>query len=171
MQDMLKALTGLLPLAVGLVAFAIMEWILLSRNLALGKWLLAAFLVGHGLVFALFFVPQRATETTPSAVDWPFDMGRSWLITGPGLDAGLIQGMGRALVIVVVAGFALAGLATVGLLVPTTWWQGLVVGSSVASIVLMLLFLSPGLLLGFAIDAVLLWVVFALPWAPSATVA
>jgi hypothetical protein len=168
---MAKTLKGLLPLAVGLVAYGFVIWFLLERDMANGRWLLAAFLVGHGLVHVMFAVPRPATRpATANGVDYPFDIARSWAVNA-GLDAGLLRIIGVALVATVVVGFVLAGLATVGLMVPAGWWPWLVVGSTLASIVLLVLAFSPGLTLGVAIDAVLLWLVLASSWLPVTAIA
>ena len=76
---------NLLPFGVGLVVFGLAVAFLIGRGMALGTWLFAAFLLAHGLVQLLFLVPQP--ESAPAAaggVAWPFDMTKSWLITGPG---------------------------------------------------------------------------------------
>lgn len=165
---MLKTIVGLAPFALGVAVFGGVIWFLLGRNIGLGKWLLAAFLMGHGFVQMMFLFPRPATAAaTAGGVEYPFDMARSWLITGVGLDPGAVRAIGVALVAAVAIGFVLAGLASVGLLIPSGWWQGLVVGSTVASLALMTVFFSPGLLIGFAIDAVLLWVALASVWTPA----
>jgi hypothetical protein len=167
MDEMVKTLIGLVPLTVGLVAFGIAVWFLLGGSIALGTWLLGAFLIGHGLVHIMFAVPQHTGATaSASGIDYQFDLSRSWLV-GAGLDAAVIRGIAVALVVAVVIGFALAALSTVGILVPVGWWQGLVVASTAASVLLLVVGFSPGLVLGFAIDAVLLWVVFGSSWSPS----
>jgi hypothetical protein len=131
-------------------------------------WLLAAFLIGHGLVQVMFlFPPPAAAAGAASGVANPFDMAKSWLVTTVGLDTGVVRQIGVALIALVVLGYGLAGLATVGLLVPTGWWQPLVIGSTAASLLLLAAFLSPGLILGVAINAVLLWLVLASIWAPG----
>jgi hypothetical protein len=64
-------------------------------------------------------------------------------------------------------GFSLAALATVGVLVPAEWWNWLVVTSAVASMVLLTLFFSPLLLLGYAIDLALIWLSVTSAWSPA----
>lgn len=165
----MKTITGLLPFAVGLAAIGIAIWWLLGREMALGRWLLGAFLVAHGLVHLLFVVPQPATSAGGSgAAEWPFDKARSWLVTGAGLDVNLVHVIGVALICAVTVGFLLAGLATVGILFPAGWWPVLVVASAAASAVLLALYFNPQLALGVAIDVVLAWVVLATVWAPTA---
>ena len=166
---MLKTITGMVPFAIGLAAIGIAIWWLLGREMALGRGRLGAFLVAHGLVHLLFVVPQPATSAEGSgAAAWPFDMSRSWLVTGAGLDINLVHVVGLALICAVSVGFLLAGLATVGILVPAGWWPVLVGASAAASAMLLALFFSLSLVLGLATDAVLLWIVLATVWAPTA---
>lgn len=164
---MLDAIVGLLPLAVGLVLFGAAVWFLISREIGLGYWLFAAFLVGHGLVQVMFLVPTPTDGATASGAANPFDIAKSWLVTGVGIDVSVVRQVAVVLITAVVLGYGLAALSTVGVLVPTGWWQGLVIGSTAVSIILLAAFLSPGLILGFAIDAVLLWLVLASVWAPG----
>ena len=79
----MKTLIGLLPIAAALGVAAAAIWLMVERNIAAGAWLLAALLIGHGLVHGLYLLPQ---EQPPA--DWPFDMSRSWLVTAAGPDAG-----------------------------------------------------------------------------------
>ncbi len=165
---MLKTITGLLPWALVLIVFAGITWFLLERNIALGRWLFGAFLVGHGFVHLMFLIPQQErAAATANGVEYPFDMGRSWLVGGGAVDVGLARIIGTVLAVVVALGYMLAGLSTAGLLVPTDLWPGLVVGSTAASVLLLALFYGPGLLLGFGIDVVLLWLVLGSIWTPA----
>ena len=163
---MLKSLAGLVPFAVVLAGIGVAIWWLLSREMALGRWVLGGFLLAHGLIHTLFVVPAPAT--TAGGAEWPFDLTQSWLVTSVGLDVNLVRVIGIALIGVVVVGLLLAALGTVGILVPSGWWPALVVGSAAASAVLLVLFLNPQLVLGLAIDAVLLWVVLDSVWSPTA---
>jgi hypothetical protein len=52
-------------------------------------------------------------------------------------------------------------------IVTAGWWAWLVAGSAVGSIVILTLVLSPSLLLGYAIDLALLWLVAASGWSPA----
>jgi hypothetical protein len=165
---MLKTMAGLVPFAVVLAGIGVAIWWLLSREMALGRWVFGGFVVAHGLIHMLFVVPAPAT--TAGGAEWPFDLTQSWLVTSVGLDVGPVRVIGVALIGLVVVGFLLAGLATVGILVPSGWWPALVVASAAASAVLLVLFFNPQLVLGMAIDALLLWVVLDAVWTPTATV-
>ena len=108
----MKAIVGILPWAVVVAAIGGGIWWLLSRDMSAGRWLLAALLIGHGVVHVMFAVPAPAA--TAGGPDWPFDMARSWAITGAGLDLNTVRAVGVALIANVVGGFALAALSTVG---------------------------------------------------------
>ncbi len=164
-----KTIRDLLPLTIALLVFAAAEWYLLTEGWAVGVWALAAFLVFHGLIHLMFLSLKQPEAGSRSGASYPFDPARSWLVTRAGLGAGAVRGLIAVLSAVVAIGFVLAGLATVGLLVPTSWWAGLVVGSSLLSLVVFALAFSPNLALGIAIDLVLLWVVWSGAWLPSGT--
>jgi hypothetical protein len=160
---MVRTMAGTLPWAVVAAAVAGAIWWLLARDVTAGRWVLAALLLGHGLVHLLFFVPAAAAD---GGTEWPFDMERSWLVTDAGLDVTLVRMLGTALIVVVAGGFALAALSTVGVIVPADWWRPLVAVSAGTSAAVLLLFFQPQLVLGLGIDAVLLWVAITGVWAP-----
>ncbi len=161
---MVKTMTGTLPWAVVVVAIGVAIWWLLSRDMAAGRWLLAALLIGHGVVHVFFAVPTPAASDGGAA--WPFDMARSWAVTRAGLDLNLVRGVGAVLIAVTVGAFALAALSTVGLIVPSGWWQPTIALGAIASAAMLVLFFEPQLVLGLGIDAVLLWVVVTRAWVP-----
>jgi hypothetical protein len=128
------------------------------------RLLLAAFLVAHGLVHLMFFSPPPpATEGGPS---WPFALDRSWVLTPLGLGADATRILGIALVALTLAGFALAAIAALGVLPESLWVPALVTGA-VASLALLLVYFQPWLVLGVAIDLVLLWAVLIADWSPT----
>jgi hypothetical protein len=161
---MVKTMVGILPWAVVLVMIGGAVGWLLSREMAAGRWLLAVLLIGHGVVHVLFAVPAPAA--TDGGAEWPFNMARSWAITGSGLDPNMARSVAVALITVVVVGFALAALTTVGIIVPPGWWQPTVTVSAITSATLLVLFFEPQLVLGLGIDVALLWVVVARAWTP-----
>ncbi|HEY6013248.1 MAG TPA: hypothetical protein VIU37_04555 [Candidatus Limnocylindrales bacterium] len=155
---------GFLIYAVVLAVVGGATWWLMSQDMAAGPWLLAAVLIGHGVVHTMFAISPAATSGGP---EWPFDVARSWAVTGAGLDLNVVRAVGAVLIAVVVGGFALAALSTVGLVVPAGWWPAAVGGSAVVSIVVLVLFFNPQLVLGIGIDAVLLWAVATKAWVPA----
>jgi hypothetical protein len=126
---------------------------------------LAGFLAAHGLVHALYLAPRPPSN--PGAPQWPFDMGRSWLVTQASLPSRTVTIAGTLLIGLTVIGFGLSAFAALGWIVPSEWWEPLVVGSAAASAVLLGLFFHPYLIVGFLIDAVLVWAVVVMSWNPA----
>lgn len=159
----MNGVAGVLRWAVVSAVVGGATWWLLSGEVAAGRWLLAAVLIGHAIVHVFFAVPAPAAE---AGTDWPFDLAMSWVVTRAGVPPRTIRNVGIALIAVVVAGSSLAALATVGILVPEAWWPATVTVSAVASATLLVLVFAPQLVLGLAIDAVLIWLVVAGAWTP-----
>ena len=129
------------------------------------KLVVAAFLFAHAAIHASFLVPRPpATAEGPA---WPFELGRSWILKPLGLDGGTGRVLGISMVATTIGGFGLAALAAVGIAPATVWAPAIVVGA-VSSAVLISVFFHPWLVLGIAIDAVLLWAVLIADWTPGA---
>ncbi len=126
---------------------------------------LAALIAGHGLIHLGFVSPRPAPS--PGAPPWPFDAERSWLLGAVGLDAGVARALAWVLVATLVAGYVVAALAAIPVLPASLFAPATVVGS-VASLLLLLVFFHPWLVIGVAIDAVLLWAVVGAGWSPVA---
>jgi hypothetical protein len=122
---------------------------------------IAVLLVAHGLVHALYLVP--APPARPGAPAWPFDLRTSRVLTHIG--AGGAQAVGGLLVLVIVAAYAVAAVTLLGV-GPAAWFPGAVVAGSVASLVLLAIAFHPWLVLGIAIDLVLIGAVVLGGWAP-----
>ena len=129
------------------------------------KFLLGAFLVGHALVHLSYLSP--APPRTADGPEWPFEMTQSWLVTGAGFDPALVRALGTATVLATVTLFVAAGLSTVGWLVPSEWWSGLVAAGAVASAMTLVIFFHPWIVLGLAIDAALLCATLVIDWSPA----
>jgi len=160
----MKTIQSLLPWTAVLALLAGAIWWLLARDVASGRWLLAAVLFGHGAVHILFATP--APQPTGSESTWPFDMTRSWMSTGPGLDTGTVRALGLALIAVTVAGFAVAALSTVPIAIPAGWWQAVIGVSAASSTILLLIFFTPQLSLGIAINGTIGWIAASAAWLP-----
>lgn len=130
--------------------------------------LFGLFLLAHGLIHAGFVA--RAPAPAPGAPEWPFEMGRSWLVTMIGIDAGVVRTIGAALVVATVVAFAGAGLAWFGLVVPAAWWPALVIAGSASSLAVLTAFFHPWLVLGFAIDVALIYLVAGSGWSAGTSV-
>ena len=131
------------------------------------RLLVAGLLLAHGAIHAGFV--SKHPPQKPGAPPWPFDLGRSWLLTRVGAPAGTVRLMGLALVAATIGGFALAALATLGIL-PAAAWGPTVVVASIASLALLLIGFHPWLIGGVAIDLLLLWIALVASWNPDLVV-
>ena len=124
---------------------------------------LATFLAAHALI-PLGFVSPRP-QPVRGAPAWPFDLEHSWL-RGLGLRSAAVRAAGAVLVAVQLAAYVWAALALVGLLDPATVVPGVVLGSA-ASLVLLEAAFHRWLVVGIAIDLVLLWATTIAGWRPD----
>ena len=115
---------------------------------------LGVLLLAHGLVHLLWFAPSDDPA-------WPFRLDRSWL-----LPEATRTPIAVVLIALVVAGFALLGLAVWGVPGLTSIWPVLAIVAAVASLTALVLFWDRQLLWGVAIDVAL--IVVAL-WHPAWT--
>ena len=129
------------------------------------KLLLAAFLAAHGLIHISYLTP--APPRTAGGPEWPFELARSWLVTGAGLDPGVARAAGTALVALTVALLVTAALAAVGWIVPTGWWPATALAGAVASAAVLIVFFHPWLALGLVIDLAIAWAVLVAGWRPA----
>jgi hypothetical protein len=130
------------------------------------KLMLGAFLLAHALIHVSYLTP--APPQTAGGPEWPFAMARSWLVTGIGLDVGVIRALGVGLVVATIALLGAAALATVGWLLPPGVWPILVAAGAATSALTLAVFFHPWIVIGLLIDAVLLWSASVAGWTPEA---
>jgi sterol desaturase/sphingolipid hydroxylase (fatty acid hydroxylase superfamily) len=128
------------------------------------RLVIAGFLIGHGAIHAGFL--SKGPPQKPGAPPWPFDLERSWLRTRLGVSAGTVRMLGLALVAATIGGFALAALATLGILPAGAWGATVAIGS-LASLALLVVGLHRWLYIGIAIDLALLWIALVMAWTPD----
>jgi hypothetical protein len=128
------------------------------------KTIVALFLSLHGLVHGILaMVPD---PNTPEAGFGTF-FSRSWLFAGLGLS----ESAGRVIAIVLAAvatiGFIVTGLALLDILVPFDWWRTLAIIAAVVSLLLLVIFWNLYLIVGVAIDVVILVTLVFTDWTPE----
>lgn len=128
---------------------------------------LAAFLLAHAGIHASFLAPRP--PATAGGPEWPFALGHSWVLSPFGLPSDSVRIVGMALIAVVIAAYAFAALTAVGIAPGALWVPAIVIGS-VASLAILVLFFHPWLVLGVAIDVVLVWAVLIAGWTPEGIV-
>lgn len=130
----------------------------------MGAVLVAGLPLGHALIHASYLAPAPATR--PGAPAWPFHLERSWLLTPFGIGQGTSRMIGSVLVAATIGGFALAAVAALGIVPAGLWQVGIVLGA-VASVATLGLYFHRWLVVGLAIDILLLWSVVAGGWVPD----
>ena len=117
--------------------------------------LLALFLVVHASIHIGYICGPA----------WPFVATDPWLVTGLGASSDTVRAVGIVLVLVTFVAFVLAAVTATGFV--RSAWKPLIVVASVASAIVLLLFVTPWTLPGLAIDAVLLWATLVRGWRPT----
>ena len=117
------------------------------------RWVIALFLVLHGLVHAAVWAAPMDDEAT-------FDPKRSWLLDGLGLGGGT-RTLSILLALVAMVGFVAVG---VGLFAQQGWWRPLAVAAAAVSLGLILLYFNPWLSVGLAIEVLVLAAVLWADW-------
>ena len=111
------------------------------------------FLVAHGLVHLLYFVPR------PDDPAYPFVPKDRWFAKALGLQPSAAKAVARTLAVVCAIALAISGVA---LLASADLWEPAAVVGSATSLLLMLLFFHPWLVIGIAIDVAILASVLSL---------
>jgi len=165
---MTRTVRDLGPLAIGVALFGVLIAVLLNGGNVVGSWLFAAFLLGHGWVHTMYVMPQpKVSAAGAKGAQWPFELDHSPILSAIGLAPGGQRTLGSLLVAATVAGYSVAAMATIPLILPASSWPALVVASSVVSLALIGVFFHRNLLVGVAIDVVLLAVCFSSVWLPA----
>jgi hypothetical protein len=121
------------------------------------KILISVLLILHGLIVAGQSAGSFGTAVpneipNPSFVSWyPVNMGRSWLLSSMGWGrslfayriGGLLWLAGGILLVT-------AGLSVLGILVPVDWWRDLALAGSAISLLMLLVYFHPLMIVGTA---------------------
>lgn len=124
--------------------------------------LIGGFFIAHGLIHASF----GARPPADAGERWPFQVNHSWLLTGVGLGEEGTRFVGTLLWVTTTAAFALVGLGVAGILVPQNLWLPIALVAAVASLLLLVLYWHPWLVLGVLIDVAFLLALLGARWSP-----
>lgn len=119
------------------------------------KTLIGLFLIAHGLLHASYLTPK------PDDPNYPFTFDKSWFAH---LVGDVSTPLGIGLTLLVVGSFALAGLGVLGIPGLENTWKLFTTVGAIASTLLLGLFWHPWLILGFVINAVLVYGIYVLNW-------
>jgi len=105
------------------------------------------FLIAHGLVHGLYFLPKP-----PNDPSFPFFFTKSWFAKRVGKSSIII---GKVLTSIVMAMFVLSGLFLIGISSFNYLWLTFAMIAAITSEFLFLLFWHKWLIIGFAINLVI----------------
>ena len=121
-------------------------------------------LLAHGIGHSMGILQVLKVATVN-----PVWHGDSWLLTGPA-GTSVSTAVGVVVWAASIVGFAALAAVVVGWL-PATWWQPLAIGSSVISLIGLLLFPTAfptfSTIGALVVDAAVLAAVFAFHWGPA----
>lgn len=127
------------------------------------RYVLAAFLLVHGLIHAAWLSPSPPAGDGPP---WPFDLTRSRLLSALRAPEAAFRPVGFALIAVTIAGFAVSALGAAGVVGLGAAWGAMTIAASLSSAGLIVAFWHPYFPVGLALDAALVVTTLA-GWWPS----
>jgi hypothetical protein len=130
------------------------------------RWLYGAFLIVHGLIHVMWFIPE---PDNPGGPAWPFGLEDSWALSALGVPSGTIRATAVVLAVLSIVGFVLSGLGALGVPGLEAAWPAITVASAAVSLLLVLLFWHLYFIVGLALDIALLATTLG-GWWPSTLV-
>lgn len=135
------------------------------------KILISVLLIVHGFIVACqstgSFGPTIPSELqNPSFASWwPINMGRSWLFSWFGLEKTLaVYRIGGLLWLVGGIALIAAGLGLLGFIIPTDWWRSLAIFGGAISILMLVIYFHPLMIIGTASSLAVLVALVWLDW-------
>jgi hypothetical protein len=117
---------------------------------------IAIFLIAHGFVhMGIALVPVSKPEA-PRTPFWPAwwrpDIDKAWLASRLGLAPAAVRTPGSLLWAIALVGFVVAGLGLIGIPGLVSIWQAAAILGSIASLVLLIFYWHPWLVMAVLID-------------------
>jgi hypothetical protein len=128
------------------------------------KTLIALFLIAHGLVHAGLAAAPNPNDPDSKPGAFFTSISRSWLLPQLGLNPTIVQWIGIILVALATLGFVLVGLGVFGVPGLTAIWRTVAVVSANVSLLLLVLFWHPWLIVGVLIDIGILISLLWMKW-------
>ncbi len=141
------------------------------------KILISVLLIAHGLIVAgqsagSFGSTIPSELQNPSFVSWwPINMGRSWVLSGLGLERTLVTyRIGGLLWLVGGIALVAAGLGIFDFIFLTDWWRGLAVAGAAISLFMLAIYFHPIMLIGTASSLAVLITLLWVHWPPASLI-
>ncbi len=122
------------------------------------------FLIAHAVAHAGLAAAPIPDNPDPKTGAFFTKVSRSWLFQKLELDGAVVKKIGIILVILTVLGLIIAGLGGLGILGLNKIWSTAAVLSAGLSLILLILFWHPWLIVGVLIDPGLFLVSFGSKW-------
>lgn len=122
------------------------------------------FLIAHAVAHGGLAAAPIPDDQDPKPGAFFTEVSRSWLFQKLGLDGAIIKRIGILLVILTVVGFIFAGLGGLGIPGINQIWPTAAGLSAGISLILLILFWHPWLVVGVLIDLGILLVLFLQKW-------
>jgi len=122
------------------------------------------FLIAHAVAHAGLAAAPIPDDPDPKPGAFFAEVSRSWLFQKLELDAAVVKKIGIILVILTVLGFIIAGLGGLGIPGLNKIWSTAAGLSAGVSLILLILFWHPWLIVGVLIDLGLFLVLFVGKW-------
>jgi hypothetical protein len=117
-------------------------------------------LIAHALAHAGLAAAPIPDDPNPTPGAFFTDVNRTRLFLKIGLDSAVVRWIGITLVALSIIGFIIAGLGVLGVSVFNPFWRGMAGFSATTSLLLLILFWHPWLVVGVLIDIGLLIMLF-----------
>jgi len=130
------------------------------------KTIAAIFIILHGLTHTILAMVPSPNAPDAGVATFFSGLG-SWLLTGLGLSESASKLIAIVLAVIATIGFVAAGLALFDILIPFDWWHALAIASAVVSLLLVVIFWHPYLIVGLLIDAAVLATLLSTKWSPG----
>ena len=120
------------------------------------KMISGIFLIAHGLVHAGLFAAPDPSDPESSPATFFTSTARSWFFNRLEMAAASVQRTGIILVVLSTLGFVIVGLGILGVPGVSEIWRAMSVVSASVSLLLLIIFWHPWLVVGVLIDILVL---------------
>jgi hypothetical protein len=128
------------------------------------------FLIAHGLVHSGLAAAPNPYDSDPKPGTFFTATTRNWLLPKLGFQDAVVQWVGIVLVALTTIGFIVAGLGGLGVSGISTIWRTVAIASSYVSLLLLILFWHPWLVVGVLIDIGVLVSLLWANWPPESLI-
>ena len=128
------------------------------------KTIIAIFFILHGVAHGILAMAPE--PNAPEARIGEF-FSRSWLLARLGLSRAAGRRLAITLAAMATIGFVATGLAILDILIPPDWWRALAMASAAVSLLLLAISWNRYLIVGIAVDALILLASALTTWTPE----